>query len=235
MANMYALVFLTGHVVAGAMQTYGTGEPSKWRMQKLQDLLTESQQSTQTAFSEEIRECKREFVRKYHEKYYKQQAILADLSCQTNGQYGATTDQTLAQANEHKFLDWDPLEHTANEIDERGKRIQDVYDKNRRVMRVNPMGLVFTPLCELKVGHEDVRVTNALREYEWCKMRLEELSTLTKGAIAATTDGQKAEADRYKILITDEVMNLSPYDIQITANHIRVMYQDYLARMKTRA
>ncbi len=102
-------------------------------------------------------------------------------------------------------------------------------------MRVNPMGLVFTPLCELKVGHEDVRVTNALREYEWCKMRLEELSALTKGAIAATTDRRKAEADHYKILIPDEVMNLSPYDIQITANHIRVMYQDYLARMNTRA
>lgn len=207
-------------------------EPSQWRTRKLKYLLEESHEQASSAFNQEIRSCKQAFVRKYMQKYEQQEEILKDLSKKTHGVVRATGDQKRAQEDKNTFLCWDPLEHTAAEIDERGERIEQVEAENEDLKSKTWMhcDLYFLPLSELKIGGFDERLQRSLQEYERFKMRLEELSRITYGRIAATTDRQEAEADYDKFMIHD-VMTLTPDCINVTAGSLEFRYKEYLKRM----
>lgn len=101
-----------------------------WRTQKLQTLLDESKSPTYTQYEIKIRELKIKFAHRYLDTYNEQQEILHNLLRETNGVIGSTTDPELAEENPNKFLCLDPLQSTADEIDARWLRIQNIASKN---------------------------------------------------------------------------------------------------------
>lgn len=127
-------IFLCGFMCVSmyAMETFDRPNFEDWRSIKLKTLLWEAEQSTCNTYNREIKALKKAFVTKYVEKYDDQQAILTDLSRETNGAVRATADAELAARDSRKFLCIDPLQCTANEIDARWKRIHHEDCKNMK-------------------------------------------------------------------------------------------------------
>lgn len=106
-----------------AMESNDTLDPIEWRKTQLKILLSQAFQTTCNERNGEIKKLKVAFVAEYEKKYHDQQEFLADLCEETHGKIRATADPELAQKDPNKFLCLDPLECTAEEIEERWKLI----------------------------------------------------------------------------------------------------------------